>query len=266
MGVVSTVREAAVAGTFYPGDRRELRAAVDSYFAIVESSALGAKAIIAPHAGYVYSGPTAACAFASLAPTAERIRRVVLLGPSHFVPFRGLATSGAKVFSTPLGDVLIDRASEEEIADLDQVHCLPEAHDREHCLEVELPFLQAPLSGFQIVPLVVGEASPAEVAEVLDLLWGGPETVVVVSSDLSHFHDSATARRLDEATCETIEALDRFDLSADQACGCQAINGLLLAAHRRGMRVTTLDLRNSGDTAGPRDRVVGYGAWAFTES
>ena len=263
---MTTVREAAVAGTFYPGEPRELRAAVDSYLAVVESGAEAAKAIIAPHAGYIYSGLTAAHAVASLASAADRLRRVVLLGPSHFVSFRGLATSGAEAFETPLGEVSIDRAGEEEIAGLEQVCTLPKAHRREHCLEVELPFLQVALAGFQIVPLVVGEASPEEVAEVLELLWGGPETAVVISSDLSHFNEYSMARKLDADTCRAIEALDRFDLGGHQACGCRAINGLLLSANRRRMRVTTLDLCNSGDTSGPRDRVVGYGAWAFTES
>ena len=265
-------REAAVAGTFYPGRRDTLEAMVRGLLdtAVAEQPTRSApsgsepapKAVIAPHAGFVYSGPVAASAFARLAPLRDRVSRVVLLGPSHFVPFRGIATSGAGAFATPLGSLEIDREAEEKLAgSLRSVHELPSAHGREHCLEVELPFLQQVLGDVRIVPLVVGEVADAEVARALDLLWGAEETLIVISSDLSHYLDYEAARRLDAVTSSAIEALRPQAIGADQACGAIAIRGLLEVAARRGLAAATLDLRNSGDTAGPRDAVVGYGAW-----
>ncbi len=223
---------------------------------------LAPKALIAPHAGYVYSGPVAASAFRRAALLRDRVRRVVLLGPSHFVPFEGLATSGAAAFATPLGRVEVD-AGAESLLDLPFVVELARAHQREHSLEVELPFLQEVLDSFRIVPLVVGEAAAEEVGGALELLWGGDETLVVVSSDLSHYLDYDAATRVDAATGRAIEELRWDAIEPDHACGWAAIRGLLWAARRRGLVATTLDLRNSGDTAGPRDAVVGYGAWAL---
>jgi AmmeMemoRadiSam system protein B len=216
-----------------------------------------------PHAGYTYSGATAAAGFASLLPDRDVIRRIILLGPSHFVPVNGLAVSRAEAFSTPLGDVPIDMEQVNRIKSLPQVCEQEEAHAQEHSLEVQLPFLQTVLSNFRIVPLAVDETSPGRVAEVLDLLWDGAETRVVISSDLSHYHDSDTARVLDQATASAIEALNGQALVEESACGQITIQGLLLASQQRGLRARTLALRHSGDTGGPRDRVVGYGAFAF---
>jgi AmmeMemoRadiSam system protein B len=264
-----TIRQPAVADQFYPGDPAELGRMLDALLAEPPPSTSARpgttppKALIVPHAGYIYSGPIAATAYATLAPVRDRIRRVVLLGPSHRVPFTGLAASSAEVFATPLGPVRIDRATVERALTLPQVHLLDAAHAQEHSLEVQLPFLQRVLDDFSLVPLVVGEAAPESVAEVLDLLWGGPETLILVSSDLTHFLDYRTAQRIDAATSEAIETLRPEAIGYDQACGRAPLNGLLTLARRRGLQAETLDLRNSGDTAGSRDQVVGYGAYAI---
>lgn len=259
------VRPPAVAGQFYPADPSTLEQGV---LALLEQAgpALAAappKCLIAPHAGYVYSGPVAASAYAQLQPVAGRVERVVLLGPAHRVRLRGLALPSVDAFETPLGSVPIDARGVALLADLPQVVVSDLAHQDEHSLEVHLPFLQATLGAFRLVPLVVGDASTEEVAQVLERLWGGPETLVVVSSDLSHYHDYATARRLDAATCRAIEALRGDQLGENSACGRVPVRGLLEVARRHGLAVRTLDLRSSGDTAGPRDRVVGYGAFTL---
>lgn len=256
-------RDPAVAGMFYPDDPGELRHTVDDLINAVRTEEPAPKALIAPHAGYVYSGAVAASAYARLRPVHDRIERVVLLGPAHRVPFHGLAASSAEAYLTPLGAVPIDAEAMAAIADLDQVQTLDEAHRLEHSLEVQLPFLQTVLDQFKLVPLVVGDASPEAVAEVLDRLWGGPETLIVISSDLSHFHDYDTARALDRDTSTAIESLQESRIGYDHACGRNPINGLLYLARRRGLGARTVDLCNSGDTAGTRDRVVGYGAYVF---
>jgi MEMO1 family protein len=263
LGGAMTIRPPAVAGSFYPDRPDRLRASVEGFLAEAETAGLGrVKAVIAPHAGYVYSGSIAGRAFAALRPGAAHIRRVVVIGPAHFVPVDGLAVPPVAAFRTPLGEVPLDRAAIEGIAGLPQVRIADAPHQGEHAIEVELPFLQTILGGFSLVPLLVGDAPPAAVAEVLAKLWGGDETAVVVSSDLSHYHPYARAQRLDAATAAAIEALDP-SLGAEDACGHLAIAGLLIEAEHRGNRALRLDLRNSGDTAGPKDRVVGYGAWAF---
>jgi hypothetical protein len=216
---------------------------------------------IVPHAGYPYSGPVAGTAYSLLQATGSQVRRVVLIGPAHRVPLRGLALPAETAFATPLGEVPLDREMVERTARLELVTVDSEAHAQEHGLEVQLPFLQEVLGDFTLVPLVVGEASAEEVALVLDALWGGPETLVVVSSDLSHYHDYETATRLDRQTSAAIEGLRLEELGRDSACGRVPIQGLLLAARQRGLQVRCLDRRNSGDTAGPHDRVVGYGAY-----
>jgi AmmeMemoRadiSam system protein B len=259
------VREPAVAGRFYPRDPGELRAQVESFLAaaaIPEPSAVP-KAIIAPHAGYIYSGPVAASAYARLSPVRDTIKTVVLIGPAHFVPVHGVAVSLASAFVTPLGPVEVDLESVAKLRTLSFVSASDEAHRPEHCLEVQLPFLQVMLGDFRILPLVVGDASGEQVAELLDKVWGGPETLIVISSDLSHYLDSPTASRLDRATAHAIEATAPERIGENQACGRIAIAGLLIAARRHNLSPRTLDLRNSGDTAGPRDRVVGYGAFVF---
>ena len=265
------IRPAAVAGMFYPGDPEELREMIDRDLreAVVASDGAAAvpKALIVPHAGYIYSGPIAASAYARLLPARGRIRRVVLLGPSHRVPLLGLASSSADDFQTPLGDIPLARTAIEAVEQLPQVRRLDEAHAMEHSLEVQLPFLQVVLGTFELVPLVVGDASPAEVAEVLETLWGGPETLIVISSDLSHYHDYDTAYALDGATSHAIEHLQLEKIDGNHACGCRAVNGLLYLLRERaetlGLQGKTIDLRNSGDTAGTRDQVVGYGAYVF---
>lgn len=258
------VRPPAVAGTFYPADAPSLEAAVDAYLAAApEPDAAPPKVLIAPHAGYVYSGPIAGTAYATLSALRSVVSRVLLMGPAHFVPVDGLAAPTSASFTTPLGPVDIDRAAVDELVALPQVHLMDEAHVREHSLEVHLPFLQRVLANFSLVPLVCGNAQPEEVAEVLDVAWGGPETLIVISSDLSHYHDYETACELDRATTRAIEALDPGGLGRESACGRIPIRGALVAARRRGLGVRTLDLRNSGDTAGPREQVVGYGAYVL---
>ncbi|HQR69796.1 MAG TPA: AmmeMemoRadiSam system protein B [Burkholderiaceae bacterium] len=261
-------RPPAVAGLFYPADPAELRSAVQRYLGGLpapDRAAAMPKALIAPHAGYVYSGPIAACAYARLLPRPKRIRRVVLLGPVHRVPVRGLALPSVERFDTPLGPVEVDAEARALLQELPQVGISDRAHAAEHSLEVQLPFLQQILGRFTLVPLAVGDATPEEVAAVLERLWGGDETLIVISSDLSHYLPYAAARSVDRATAETMLALAPT-LDHEQACGATPVNGLLALARRRGLRAELLDLRNSGDTAGDRSRVVGYAAVAFFEA
>jgi len=248
---------------FYPADARELHAMLTGYLDAAATTGETPKAIIAPHAGYIYSGPVAASAYARIAPAHARITRVILLGPAHRVGFHGLALASADSFATPLGPIPVDKQAVADIADLPQVRVFDEAHALEHSLEVHLPFLQEVLDRFTLVPLVVGEAAPEEVAQVLERLWGGPETLIVVSSDLSHYHGYEQARQMDGATSRAIERLRPEDIQSDQACGRYPVNGLLHVARKKGLSAQTIDLRNSGDTAGPRDQVVGYGAYVF---
>jgi hypothetical protein len=263
---VTRVRPPAVAGTFYPREPARLAAAIDRLLeagAAATPDTAGLKAVIAPHAGIVYSGPIAASAFRLLAPARGRIRRVVLLGPSHFIPFRGLAAPSAEAFATPLGQVAVDREALARLADLPQVAERDDAHAREHSLELHLPFLQRALGEFALVPLAVGLAEPEEVAAVLDRLWDGEETVISLSSDLSHYLPYEQARRRDRATAEAILALRGEAIGRDDACGREPLRGLLHAGRARGLAAELLDLRSSGDTAGDRDAVVGYGAFAL---
>ncbi|MEO8754715.1 MAG: AmmeMemoRadiSam system protein B [Casimicrobiaceae bacterium] len=259
------VRPAAVAGSFYPEAPDRLLTLVRTCLAgAAGAPAAPPKAVIVPHAGYVYSGPVAAAAYARLAPMRGTITRVVLLGPTHRVPVRGLAVPAARAFATPLGEVALDVDAIRGACALPQVVVSDDAHAGEHALEVQLPFLQAVLGAFRLVPLAVGDATPAAVAAVLDVLWGGPETLIVVSSDLSHYHGYADAQRIDRGTADAILALSPH-LAHDQACGATPVNGLLICARRRGLVPALLDLRNSGDTAGDRRRVVGYASFAFTD-
>lgn len=262
---MGAVRPPAVAGSFYPADPQTLAAEIRRLLAAVPSSSGPApKALIAPHAGYIYSGPIAATAYARLAQAGRGISRVVLMGPAHRVAFRGIGISTAQAFRTPLGDVPLDPLGAELLA-IPGVVALDEAHREEHSLEVHLPFLQMLLDRFTLLPLVAGDASDQLVAEVLERAWGGPETLVVISSDLSHYHDYETATARDHATAEAIARLDPDSFDHYGACGRTPLGGLLTLARRRGMGIEPLDIRNSGDTAGPRDRVVGYGSWALYE-
>ena len=270
-------RPPAVAGMFYPDREATLRSDVEGLLAAAAEAERGEargdgrpvqtsgrpKALIAPHAGYVYSGPVAASAYVRLVPFKGSIRRVVLLGPAHRYPLRGLAASSAVAFQTPLGMVPVDGEGVRAALELDQVVLLDEAHEGEHSLEVHLPFLQMVLGDFALIPLVVGESPPEDVAEVLKTLWGGSETLIVVSSDLSHYLPYSQANEVDALTALAIQDLRPEEIRHSQACGRTPMGGLLLRAREEGLSVECVDLRNSGDTAGPRNQVVGYGSFVF---
>ena len=254
------IRPAACAGSFYPEYRHELEASLDTFLenATGEAASLP-KAMIVPHAGYVYSGEVAARAYARL--TGSGYRRVILLGPAHRLWFEGIALPVASIFETPLGSIPLDPVCQ-ELAGLPGIIESEEAHRMEHAIEVQLPFLQRVLGKFSIVPLLVGNASPAAVSEIIDRFIGEPGTLVLVSSDLSHFHDYDAARALDAATAKSIMALDPV-LDHEQACGATPVNALLLSARRHGLPSQLIDIRNSGDTFGSRERVVGYASFSF---
>ena len=259
------IREAAVAGLFYPDDPLLLQQQVEGLLAREAPVTLHPKALVVPHAGYIYSGPVAASAYSLLPPCRDTIRRVVLLGPAHRVPFAGIAASSAQYFASPLGMMRVDQDAMNCILTKPPVRILDEAHQEEHSLEVQLPFLQMVLNDdVGLVPLLVGDADPHEVTELIETLWGGPETLILISSDLSHYHDYHTAQHLDQATSIAIEQLNPDAIDYPQACGRTPLNGLLFAAQHHHLHATILDMRNSGDTAGSRDRVVGYGAYAFS--
>lgn len=260
-----SIRPPAVAGMFYPANPNVLQRDILDMLAQAKGEGEIPKAIIVPHAGYIYSGPVAAAAYARLKPAAGRIQRVVLLGPVHRVWVGGLALPDAESFDTPLGRIRIDTEAMSRLDGLPFVEHNPTAHAMEHSLEVQLPFLQAVLGDFSLVPLAVGGATPEQVAQVLELLWGGDETLIVVSSDLSHYLPYETAQRADRHTVDAILKLDTH-LIGEQACGAHPINGLLLAARNKGLKPHLLDLRNSGDTAGDKQQVVGYAAIALTEA
>lgn len=257
-----TTRQTAVAGMFYPADAATLEKTVAGLLAAAGPATGGAKAIIAPHAGYPYSGLTAAYAYRLLDERRQCIRRVVLLGPAHRVRLQGMGLPSVDAFTTPLGDVPIDANGVQVALAQPGTQVSDEAHEMEHSLEVHLPFLQAVLDDFELVPIVVGSCTAREVATVIEALWGGDETLIVVSSDLSHFHSYDDARRIDAHTTARIEARETT-LQGEEACGAIALNGLLLAAQARNLAVRTVDVRNSGDTAGDKRRVVGYGAFAL---
>ncbi len=260
---MNNIRPAAVAGMFYPGDANQLSQDIEKYLASSQVTISPPKAIIAPHAGYIYSGSIAASAYASLIPVKDKIKKVVLLGPAHRMSFRGLAAPSSDGFATPLGVVAVDQQAIEQITHLPQVTVMDIAHEQEHSLEVHIPFLQTVLDDFELIPLLVGDASAEDVAEVLQQLWGNNETLIVISSDLSHYKDYATAQQMDRTTSIAIEHLQPEQIHYDMACGRNPVNGLLVLAKQKCLKAQTLDLRNSGDTAGPKDRVVGYGAYVF---
>ena len=266
---MNQIRPAAVAGAFYPGNAQALNSDLEALLTQANPQNKTApgplpKALIVPHAGYIYSGPIAAKAYRRLEAGRGQITRVILLGPAHRVAVRGLALPQASAFSTPLGLVNIDQATCNKILSLPQVLQSNAAHALEHSLEVQLPFLQKVLGDFDLVPLVVGNASAEEVAQVLDKLWGGPETLIVISSDLSHYLPYALAQHIDHQTSDMILHL-QTGITHEQACGGTPVNGLLLAAKQHGLKPELLDLRNSGDTAGGPEQVVGYAAFAFTQ-
>ncbi|HYR33828.1 MAG TPA: AmmeMemoRadiSam system protein B [Burkholderiales bacterium] len=264
---MASVRNAAVAGMFYPGDPRALSSELDELLGGVEQSEVRLgfpKALIVPHAGYIYSGPIAARAYDELGAARGIVRRVVMLGPVHRVPVRGLAIPSDTAFATPLGNVPIDHAALDEVSNLRQVVKNDLAHLQEHALEVQLPFLQRQLGEFALVPFAVGQASVQEVAEVIERLWGGPETLIVLSTDLSHYHPYAEAREIDHSTVTRIAGFST-DLDHDEACGATPLNGLLASARQRNLAIKLLAACNSGDTAGGKGKVVGYSAFALHE-
>jgi len=261
---LQTIRPAAVAGLFYPANPDELHEQINHFLATTTASEELPLALIVPHAGYIYSGPIAASAYINLRPLHNKVRRVILLGPSHRVAFHGLATSSASFFATPLGDIKLDTATSERLNQLPQVQVFDAAHVQEHSLEVQLPFLQEVLDEFELVPIVVGDATTDEVAEVIDMAWQDDATLIIISSDLSHYHDYQSAQKMDQHTCSAIESLNPAGIGVDDACGRHSVRGLLSVAQQRGLKVQTLDLRNSGDTAGDRNQVVGYGAWSVS--
>ncbi len=260
---MTNIRPAAVAGMFYPNNAEELKGFILQHIHPQDAPIHPPKAIIAPHAGYVYSGPIAASVYQLLSNARDTIKKVVLLGPSHRVPLLGLAASDADFFDSPLGKVAIDKESIAKLLTFSQVTLLNEAHTMEHSLEVHLPFLQTMLNQFVLIPLVVGDASASDVSEVLETVWGGEETLIVISSDLSHYHEYHTAQKMDQATSQAIIELQPDKLGYEDACGRNPIKGLLILAKQKGMKAQLIDLRNSGDTAGDKSQVVGYGAYAF---
>jgi len=259
------VRKAAVAGHFYPEDPEKLQLMIRQLLHQKPLLKKPPKAIIAPHAGFIYSGGVAALLYAQFLSVKDQIKRVVLLGPSHRVALRGIATSGKTIFETPLGQIPIDCESVQKILQLPQVGELEQAHEQEHSLEVQLPFLQEVLENFTLVPLVVGETAPEQISEVIEKLWGGAETLIVISSDLSHFHDYETAQKMDQRTSKAIEELSFDQITSEDACGRNPVKGLLYLARLKKITGKTIALCNSGDTAGDKNRVVGYGAYVFYE-
>ncbi len=258
-----TIRLPAVAGAFYPDQPKALQAVLNNLLADAPERDLSPKVLIVPHAGYIYSGSIAASGYTQLSAFKDQITRVVLLGPSHQIPFEGLALPDCKSYSTPLGNIPLDTTAMSALNSCcSQVQILDSAHKDEHSLEVQCPFLQEVLTDFQLIPLVVGDASIYSVAEVINYLWGGDETLFVISSDLSHYLSYEEARQRDDMTTKVIEQLNP-SLTGGQACGCSPLNGMIKVAQDRGMEVITLDVRNSGDTAGDRQRVVGYGAYVI---
>jgi AmmeMemoRadiSam system protein B/AmmeMemoRadiSam system protein A len=257
------VQPAAVAGLFYPAEPHTLAAGVDASLSQAQTPALEPKAVIAPHAGHVYSGDIAGAAYKLLSRRKGEIKRVVLLGPNHRVPLRGMALSPADAWDTPLGFLGVDRTSRDSLARTPGVAVAREPFAGEHSLEVHLPFIQRALGNVEILPILVGDAPVDHVSGTLESLWGGPETAIIISSDLSHYHDYDTCKAKDEETAAGIERLQPAICEGDRACGYHSIRGLIDQAQRRDMRVTALDVRNSGDTRGSRDRVVGYGSFAF---
>lgn len=268
MNLQLNTRKPAVAGSFYPEDSIVLDSAVQTYLNNCDVKTTGKRplAMIVPHAGYVYSAPIAASAYKQLIPFAKEISRVILLGPSHRTPLLGIATSSLDAFQTPLGAVPLDKKTIAQLNQLPFVQSFDEAHHFEHSLEVQLPFLQKILADFTLVPLVIGQVDDQQVSELLESLWQEQNTLLLISSDLSHYLEYDKAKQCDQATCQSIEALEPQNIHYEQACGRSGVAGMLLSAKKHKLQVQTLDLRNSGDTAGSKDRVVGYGAWAFFHS
>ncbi len=259
------IRDMAVAGTFYPADKNQLKLMLKGYLNDAPQSNKVPKAIIVPHAGYIYSGSIAATAYARLRSTEQAIKKVLLIGPSHRVGFRGVALSTADKFSTPLGNIAIDTEAVRQLAELPFVQYLDQAHELEHSLEVQLPFLQTVLGKISLIPLVAGDSTPDQVCQIIEKFWEQDDVLIVISSDLSHFHDYQTAKKMDKKTSEIIEQLQYEELDGESACGRVPVKGLMALARKNKLAIKNIDLRNSGDTAGfaDLDRVVGYGAYVI---
>ena len=261
---MNQIRQPAVAGMFYPADKQSLKADIHQYLEqVTNEQKIIPKAIVVPHAGYIYSGPIAASVYKQIIPLKDIINRVILLGNSHRVAFTGLAVPESDVFNTPLGNIPIDQKSIQLLSGLPQVIVSDQEHRQEHSLEVQLPFLQEILGEFSLIPLVVGYADRFEVAEVINRLWGDEHTLIVISTDLSHFHEYNEAKQLDRATSDAIVNLKPDLIGYDDACGRNGLKGMMTVAEEKHLSVDILDLRNSGDTAGDKNRVVGYGAYVF---
>jgi AmmeMemoRadiSam system protein B/AmmeMemoRadiSam system protein A len=259
-----SIRQAAVAGTFYPADKEELTAMIDSFYANASDQPAVGKALIAPHAGYIYSGEIAASCYAPLRKRKNTISKVVLLGPSHYVGFMGMALPTVDFFTTPLGDIPIDKELHKKAIECEDTFTLDNAHLQEHSLEVHLPFLQKSLESFTLLPVVVGQCDPKLIAKMLHEVWGGPETLIVISTDMSHFKNYQDAQKCDQKTADNIvnfniESIDHYD-----ACGSAPVLGLLQAIKNK-FKIKLIDIRNSGDTAGDKDRVVGYASFICDE-
>lgn len=268
---MTIIRPPAVAGTFYPADADLLRSEIDGlidaalHSGIAQQETATPKAIIVPHAGLMFSGSLAALGFATVRALKDTIKRIVIIGPAHRMAFQGIALARADQFATPLGNMRCDLPALQKALALPHVQMLDDAHTLEHGLEIELPFIQrlfGEQSDIGIVPLLVSRCSPRQVHEVIEKLWGGPETLIVISSDLSHFHDYDTAKKMDNRTRAMIENFDAENIDTNDACGALPVAGMLMAARNRGMKIKTLGMRNSGDVTGDKSRVVGYGAWA----
>lgn len=259
------IREAAVSGTFYPADKDQLKQMMEHYIYEPSKQNIVPKIIIAPHAGYIYSGSITGAVYARLIPKKQSIRRVLIMGPSHRVGFRGLALSSAVFFSTPLGDIELDTESVKQLSQLAYIKYLDQAHELEHSIEVHLPFLQSVLKQFILIPIVCGDASAEQVCNVIEQFYDQPDTLIVISSDLSHFHNDETAKIMDRKTSELIEQLKFEDLSSQSACGYIPLSGLMALARKKGLKIKTIDLKNSADTAGigDKNRVVGYGTYVI---
>lgn len=260
----SSIRKPVCAGMFYPDDGAELHDWVQRFLMEGHAAVAAPKAVIAPHAGFLYSGAIAGSAFAAWRALRGKIKRVVIAGPSHRVGFQGIALSDAELFATPLGLIPVDVDAADALRSLPHVIDMEAAHTHEHSIETHLPFLQEALGEFKLVPLIVGETSPREVALAFSPFWNDPDTIFSISSDLSHYHRYEQAVRLDAATTRAIVGNNPHDISPSSACGRLSILGLLHIAGRHTLSATALDVRNSGDTAGDRSRVVGYGAYAFS--
>ncbi|PSW05735.1 AmmeMemoRadiSam system protein B [Photobacterium lipolyticum] len=258
------IRYPAVAGSFYDKSAQHLQSQLDNWLKPPPALRHSIRALIVPHAGYIYSGETAAQAYRHLKSLADKIERVILVGPSHRFYFQGCALPSAHYFATPFGNIPIDTQAIEKLQKIEDVEVSDQAHALEHCLEVQLPFLQTCLHQFTLLPMLTGNVSPVTVANLIDDLWQQDNTLLVVSSDLSHFHPYSEAQSIDKNTCSLIEHFEP-SLTPEQACGSTGINALLLLAKKRGYQLTRMDLKNSGDTAGDKERVVGYVSYLISE-